>query len=177
VNRPAPLEQLESALLELGPGTLLGGILLLVFSLHIPLLNYPLVYDDGWVLITNGFLREPDWSLLASSEASKLHVPDAFRPTSVVFDVLSYRVLGLRAGAHHALSIALHLGVCASLWAWLRRLGASISSCAAATLLFGVTALHAEVVAVVSYREDLLAALRSLSSEPEFSARPRAGPS
>ena len=84
MNQPSPLEQLESALLELGPGTVLGGILLLIASLHLPVLNYPLVYDDGWVLITNGFLRQPDWSLLLGSEGSKLHVPDVFRPTSVV---------------------------------------------------------------------------------------------
>ena len=53
--------------------------------------------------------------LLFSPEAAAAHIPDAFRPTLVVFDMLSLRLLELRTTAHHALSIALHLGVCALL--------------------------------------------------------------
>jgi tetratricopeptide (TPR) repeat protein len=151
------LDELESALGEIGGARLLLGCLLLIALLHLPLLTYPLVYDDGWVLITNGFLRQPDLKLLLSPDAIALHVPDAFRPTSVLFDVLSYQLFGLHAGAHHLLSILLHLVVCALLWRWLLRLGASLTLASASCLLFGLTGLHAEVIAVVSYREDLLA--------------------
>lgn len=157
-----PLASLESALDELGRGRVVLGCLLLVALVHLPLLSYPLVYDDGWILITNGFLREPDLGLLFSPKAVTSHVPDAFRPTSVLFDVLSYRLFGLNAVAHHLTSILLHVGVCALLWRWLAQLGASGLLSTATCLLFGVTALHGEVIAVVSYREDLLAALIGL---------------
>jgi tetratricopeptide (TPR) repeat protein len=142
------------------------GVLALILVVHLPLLGFGLVYDDGWTLRGNGFLRPGvfDLALLASPEAMARHVPDAFRPTLVVFDMLSYRALELDPLAHHALSIALHLGVCALLLRLLARLGVARPLQLAALALFGVLAIHAEVVAVVSFREDLLAAALGLAA-------------
>lgn len=142
------------------------GVLALILVVHLPLLGFGLVYDDGWTLRSNGFLRPGvfELGLLASPEAMARHVPDAFRPTLVVFDMLSYRALDLDPMAHHALSIALHLGVCALLLRLLARLGAARPLQLAAVALFGVMAIHAEVVAVVSFREDLLAAALGLAA-------------
>lgn len=142
------------------------GLLALIALVHLPLLGFGLVYDDGWTLRSNGFLRPGafELGLLASPEASARHVPDAVRPTLVVFDMLSYRALGLSAAAHHALSIALHLGVCGLLLRLLARLGASRHLQLASVAVFGLLGIHAEVVAVVSYREDLLAAALGLAA-------------
>lgn len=141
-------------------------LLALIAIVHLPLLGFGLIYDDAWTLRSNGFLRPEHFelALLATPEAAARHVPDAFRPTLVVFDMLSYRVLGLRPWAHHALSIVLHVGVCALLARGLERLGASRALTLAATAVFGLLAVHAEAVAVVSFREDLLAALLGLGA-------------
>jgi tetratricopeptide (TPR) repeat protein len=146
--------------------TRLLGVLGLIALVHLPLLGFGLIYDDGWTLRSNGFLRPGhfDLGLLLSPEAAARHVPDAFRPTLVVFDAVSLRLLGLEAWGHHALSIALHLGVCALLARLLRRLGLGETATLASVVCFGLLGIHAEAVAVVSFREDLLAALLGLAA-------------
>jgi tetratricopeptide (TPR) repeat protein len=140
------------------------GLLALIAVVFLPTLNYGFVYDDGWTLRSNGFLREFDLGVLFSRDALSHHVPDAFRPTLVVFDAASYAVIGLRPWAHHALSVLLHVGVCALVLRLLRRRGAPLLLSGATTLLFGVMAIHAEAVAVISFREDLIAALLGLAA-------------
>ncbi len=143
----------------------LAVVLVFVALVYLPTLSFELIYDDGWTLIGNGFLRHPeDLPLLLTPQAHARAVPDAFRPVSVAFDVATYQWIGLRAWAHHALSIALHLLVCAALGAWLRGLGAPPRLRLTAVALFGVMGLHAEAVSVVSFREDLLAAGLGLSA-------------
>jgi tetratricopeptide (TPR) repeat protein len=139
---------------------LLAGVLGLIAAVHLPLLRFGFVYDDGWTLRSNGFLRPGafELGLLFSPEAAARHVPDPFRPTLVVFDMLSLRVLGLEPWAHHALSIALHLGCCWLLARLLRRLAAPPALILASVAVFGLLAIHAEAIAVISFREDLLAA-------------------
>jgi tetratricopeptide (TPR) repeat protein len=142
----------------------LAGLLALIAAVHLPLLRFGLIYDDGWTLRSNGFLRSGrlELGLLFSPEAMARHIPDAFRPTLVVFDALSLRVLGLEAWAHHCLSIALHLGVCLALERVLRRLEVAAPLRLASVACFGLLAIHAEAIAVISFREDLLAALLAL---------------
>jgi tetratricopeptide (TPR) repeat protein len=141
-----------------------AGVLALVALVYLPTLGYGFVYDDGWTILSNGFLRVPDPSLLLSPDAAARHVPDAFRPTLVLFDVLAYQLLGELARAHHALSLVLHLLVCALLYAWLGRLQAPFTLRVGAMALFGLLAIHAEAVTVVSFREDLLAAALGLGA-------------
>lgn len=141
------------------PRLALLGVLALVALVHLPLLGFQFVYDDGWTIVANGFLRVPaDLGLLLTPQAAARHVPDAFRPGLVVFDLLTYQLLGLSSALHHAVSIALHLGVCAAVARWMRVLGAPHHLVLGTVALFGLLAVHAEAVAVVSYREDLLAA-------------------
>lgn len=148
------------------PNILLAGLLGLIGLVHLPLLRFGLIYDDGWTLRSNGFLRpgQFDLGLLFSPEAAARHVPDAFRPTLVVFDALTLRVFGVAPWAHHGLSIALHLGVCVLLARLLRRLAAPEPLTLASVACFGLLAIHAEAVAVVSFREDLLAAALGLGA-------------
>ncbi len=139
------------------------GLLLLIGLVLLPVLGFGFVYDDGWTLVANGFLRVPgDLPVLLSPEAVARNIPDAFRPGLVVFDMLSYQVFGLDARWHHGLSWALHLGVCAAGAAWLRRLGAPQALWAGTLAVYGLLAIHAEAIAVVSFREDLLATLLAL---------------
>jgi tetratricopeptide (TPR) repeat protein len=160
--------------------TLLLGVLAVVGLVFLPSLFFGFVYDDHWTLVGNGFLRSPeDLGLLLRAEAVERNVPDAFRPTLVLFDLATYQLFGTRPLPHHALSIGLYLCICVLLERWLFGLGAPVAVRITTVGLWGVLAIHAEVVAVVSYREDLLAALFGLGAlvladRALESSRPRA---
>ncbi|MCX4243684.1 hypothetical protein [Paraliomyxa miuraensis] len=144
---------------RVSPRVLLLGVLLLSALLYLPTLTFAFVYDDHWTLLANGFLRQPgDLPRLLGPSAHAAHVPDAFRPTLVAFDTASYWLLGVDPWRHHAVSVLLHVSVVAAMATWLRRLGAPTALWASSAALFGVMAIHAEAVAVVSFHEDLLAA-------------------
>lgn len=147
------------------PWVLHLGILGLVAALCLPSLGYDFVYDDHWTIVSNGFLRTPSaWIGLLTPAAARAHVPDAFRAVSVLADGITYLAFGLRPAWHHAVSVALHVIVTALGARWLRRLGAPLHVQIGTAGLFGVMAIHAEPIAVVSYREDLLAAALGLSA-------------
>lgn len=157
------MASLDSNAPELPRWVLLTGVLAVVTLVYLPTVTFGFVYDDRWTIVGNGFLRVPsDLGLLMTKEAAALHVPDSFRPTLVVFDVLTYQLFGLHAPTHHAISIALHLGVCAVIAWWLRGLAAPLSLTMATVAVFGTLAIHAEAVTMISFREDLLAALLGL---------------
>lgn len=144
---------------RVSPRVLLWGVLVLSGLVYLPTLSFDLVYDDHWTILANGFLRSPqDLGLLLTPEAAARNVPDAFRPTLVAFDMASYQVLGVMPWRHHAVSVLLHVGVVAALCAWLRGLRAPPELWGTTGALFGVMAIHAEAVTVVSFHEDLLAA-------------------
>jgi tetratricopeptide (TPR) repeat protein len=144
---------------RVSPRVLLLGVLLLSAIVYLPTLTFDFVYDDHWTILANGFLRFPgDLPLLLGPEAHAANVPDAFRPTLVAFDMASYQLLGVDPWRHHAASVLLHVAVVALLAAWLRGLGAPPALWAGSAALFGVMAIHAEAVTVVSFHEDLLAA-------------------
>lgn len=144
---------------------LYGGILLLTAFVFGSTLTFGFVYDDHWTLLGNGFLRDlSNLPMLLGREAAASGVPDAFRPTLVVFDAVTYALLGLSPAAHHAMSVLLHVLVTGLVGLWLAREGAPRRIVVPATTLFGVLAIHGEAVAVVSYREDLLAAALGLAA-------------
>ena len=144
---------------------LFGGVLLLTAFAFGSTLTFGFVYDDHWTLLGNGFLRDlGNLPLLLGPEAAEAGVPDAFRPTLVAFDALSYAVLGLSSIGHHLVSVLLHVLVTALVGLWLSREGAPRRTVVTAMTLFGVLAIHGEAVAVVSYREDLLAAALGLGA-------------
>ncbi len=144
---------------------LYAGVLLLTAFAFGSTLTFGFVYDDHWTLLGNGFLRDLGnlW-MLAGPEAAQANVPDAFRPTLVVFDALTYQLLGLSPVGHHAFSVLLHVLVTALLGRWLAAEGAPRPVLVTSMTLFGVLAVHGEAVAVVSYREDLLAAALGLGA-------------
>lgn len=150
---------------RVSPRVLLLGVLLLSGLVYLPTLSFDFVYDDHWTILANGFLRVPgELPLLLTPRAHAAHVPDAFRPTLVAFDALSYRLLGVDPWPHHAASVLLHVGVVALLATWLRGLRAPPELWAGSAALFGVMAIHAEAVTVVSFHEDLLAAALGLAA-------------
>lgn len=150
---------------RVSPRVLLLGVLVLSALVFLPTLTFDLVYDDHWTILANGFVRSPeDLHLLLSRGATDSNVPDAFRPTLVVFDTLSYQLVGVVPWRHHAISVGLHVTMVALVAAWLRGLGAPAALWSSTAALFGVMAIHAEAVTVVSFHEDLLAAVLGLGA-------------
>ena len=142
---------------------IIGGLLALIAVVLLPTLRFGFVYDDWWTFVSNGFLRRPgELGVLLRREAVARNIPDAFRPTLVVFDVITYQLFATSRLLHHLLSVALHLTTCWLLERWLAQLGAPVVTRAATIALFGLMAVHAEAIAVVSFREDLLAAALGL---------------
>ncbi|RMG93676.1 MAG: hypothetical protein D6705_17990 [Deltaproteobacteria bacterium] len=130
----------------------------LVGVTFLPVVGFDLVYDDHLVLTDNGYLRtRGDLWKLFDGRAVEEGVPDAHRPVSVVWDVVTYRLFGLSAAAHHGLSLFLAAAASVLGFAWLRRRGEPPWTAFVAGAVFSVLAVHAEPVAVVSFREDLLA--------------------
>lgn len=157
-----PPDDPDRVLRALPPGIAILGVLALVALVFAQTLTFRFVYDDGWTIVSNGFLRVPDLGVLLGPEAPARHVPDATRPVQVLADIFLYKAVGLNAPVFHAASLGLHLAVCVALERWLAGLGASTVLRVCAVALFGVSAVHGESIAVVSFREDLLAALFGL---------------
>ena len=135
------------------------GVLVVIASVWLPTLGFGFVYDDHWVLLDNGFIRDAsNLGALLDGRAVRDGVPDAFRPASVAFDSLSMALVGTSEIGQHAISILLHLVTAAALGLWLGALGCPLPLRIGTVAIFGAMAIHAEAVAVVSYREDLLAA-------------------
>jgi tetratricopeptide (TPR) repeat protein len=159
----SPVSDSGQALPTLSARVVIGGLVGLVALVYLPTLRFGFIYDDGWTILSNGYLRNPsDLGLLWSPEAAQRNVPDAFRPTLVAFDAGIYQLIGTIAPLHHAVSVLLHVGVCLVLERWLKSLNAPLPIRASTVAVFGLLAIHAEVVTVVSFREDLLAALFGL---------------
>ncbi|MGH0032851.1 MAG: arylsulfotransferase family protein [Myxococcota bacterium] len=115
------------------------------------------VYDDLWVVVNNPFLK--DLSNFTGLWGGDLPagLPDGNRPAAIALYMLDYAIFGLEPWGWHLQNLLWHLA-CALSVAWLaRRLSEDERIARAAGLLFAVHAISSEAVAVVNYREDLVA--------------------
>jgi hypothetical protein len=125
------------------------------------------VYDDAWTIAHNEHLDSPLGSLLLATwkgEAKRLRIPDATRPAMVASTWIDRRLFGVHSWGYHAHSLGLHALTSTfaglAVFALTRRLRLATL----AAVLFTTAPLHAEVVAAVSNREDLIAALGVLGA-------------
>jgi hypothetical protein len=134
----------------------LGAIL--AFS---SVLGHGFVYDDGWTIVENRWLDRPFGELaglLASGEALAKGVPDATRPTMVLSLWLDRRLFGASPVGPHLVSLLLYGGCCLLATLLAARLTRKRLVALVAGAFFALAPLHAEPVAAVNYREDLLSA-------------------
>lgn len=120
--------------------------------------RFGFVYDDHWTLVHNPSLERPLGALMRSLAALDPTVPDVSRPAMVLLHWLERRAFGLgSAWGYHTVSLGLH--VACTLLAWrlafllVRRRAVALGAAA----LWSALPVHAEVVAAINYREDLLA--------------------
>ena len=129
--------------------------------------GFGFVYDDAWTLVDNDWLAHPLaelLGLLASGAAITRHVPDATRPVMVLMEAIERRVFALTPWGYHLDSLVLYGAACALATRLALLLSRKRHVGLAAGLFFAVAPLHAEVVAAINYREDLLAAVGVLGA-------------
>jgi hypothetical protein len=138
---------------------LVGTVALVAYA---RVLGFGFVYDDYWTIVSNSHLEGSLGTLIAlawSGKSLALGVPDATRPLMGWSSWLDRRLFGLTPWAHHLHSLLLYGAVTISVYLLAFALSRRRYTALAAALLFAVAPMHAEVVAAINYREDLLAAL------------------
>jgi tetratricopeptide (TPR) repeat protein len=133
-------------------------LLLLVAAFHGPSLRNGFVYDDLWTIVDNPVLRRPSNALaLLGPAPARALVPDAGRPTLLWSEMVDFALWGLAPWGYHLQNVAWHAGVVLLFFSATLALGVGVGTSLLAAALLAVHPLHVEVVAAVSYREDLLA--------------------
>jgi hypothetical protein len=132
------------------------------FSTYAQTFGFGFIYDDYWTVVNNAHLDKPVGQLLRaaiSGRSIEWGMPDATRPLMGLSLHLDRWLFGLSPMGYHVHSVCLYAAVCVAVFSLAFAVLRRFSSALAAGLLFAVSPLHAEVVAAVSYREDLLSAL------------------
>ncbi len=161
-------------------GLLFGlvGIAALAGVVFAPVATYGFAYDDHWTVEHNPALEgrlAPLLRTLLAGRAALRRIPDATRPAMVTSLWVDRRAFGADPAGYHLHSLLLYC-LCSAL-ATLAALSITRrwSSALAAGAFFAVMPVHAEVVAAINYREDLICAAAVLGVVAWLFA-PRRGP-
>ena len=134
----------------------------LAFTAVVPRSEF--VFDDHVLLERNAELQRPDIvrsafgrDYYAASE--QLGVSGYYRPIAVLCNAFDARVWKVRAAGAHVTNIVLHVATSLLLPAALSAIGVPGAAAWATALLFAAHPVHAESVAFISGRVDVLAAL------------------
>ncbi|MCG3129030.1 MAG: Beta-barrel assembly-enhancing protease [Phycisphaerae bacterium] len=143
---------------------LLGGVC------YLTSLGNQYAYDDTSIVLENPRVRAiadvraiwlSDWwqPQTARGRISERFRDRLYRPLTMFSFALNYAIHGMSAAAFHATNVALHMAACGLVWMLARRMLANPVSAAAAAALFAVHPVHAEAVAGLVGRAEVLAAI------------------
>ncbi len=134
-------------------GLLLGGITLAAFW---PVTNHDFInFDDGVYVYLNAHVRGGlNWQSIQWAFAN-LEV-GLWHPLTWMSHMLDCQWFGPRPGGHHLTSLVLHTANTLLLFVVLLRMTGALWRCALVAVLFGLHPLHAESVAWVAERKDVL---------------------
>jgi Tfp pilus assembly protein PilF len=154
------------------------GLFVLAVAVFANSLGHGFVWDDLPVILKNRFLTEPGawWRCFGRDFGLEItrHPVGYYRPLVFLSFVLNHAAAGLRPFAYHLTNVVLHGLITVLVFRLIGRLaGRRIGALAAA--LFAVHPVHAESVAFVAGRSDLLCAffllLSLLATIRSFEAR------
>ena len=149
----------------------LGLILLVTAALYAPSLRNGFTYDDEYIAAATHPSGQPN-AMIAElrplTEYFRAHywkgehaARGEYRPVTILSYAATYRLLGRTAAGEafpqHALNLLLHLCATALVYRLLRVVRARREAALLGALVFGVHAVHSEVVASVVGRAELLA--------------------
>jgi uncharacterized membrane protein len=129
---------------------------------YLQTLEFGFIYDDYWTVVGNTHLDKSLGELLRASGSGRTvewGMPDATRPLMSLSLWLDRRLFGLSPWGHHLQSVCLYAAVSVAVFCLAFALFRRYVAALVAGLAFALAPLHAEVVAAVNYREDLLATL------------------
>jgi tetratricopeptide (TPR) repeat protein len=139
------------------------GLVGLVALVHGRSVGFGFVYDDRWTILDNPVVTAPGGlARLLGASLGRANVPDAGRPLMLASVTLDWTVVGPRPWLFHLHNLVLHAAVACLGFLTLQRYGVARIMAALAAAIFAVHPLLVEPVAVINYREDLLAALFGL---------------
>ncbi len=137
----------------------------LVAATHAQLLGFEFVYDDRWTVVNNAYTAHPaNLAGLADGSAFAEGVVDAERPVALATVFLDRALFGLSPRGHHLQSLLWHLLATLLLGLLVLRAFGERPLAWLTAGFFAILPAHAEAVAVVSYREDLIAAAFSFAA-------------
>lgn len=124
-------------------------------------------FDDNFFVYNNQHVlkgltwENVRWSMTAGigKKATEWTDADYWRPLSLMSHMLDVSLFGLKAGAHHLMSVALHALTAVLLFLVTRMLTTTFWRSAFVAALFAVHPLHVESVAWVAERKDVLSGL------------------
>jgi tetratricopeptide (TPR) repeat protein len=147
----------------------LALLLVAVACVYASALRAPFFRDDHMLVLEDPRVQEPRSALehfgraYWAGPAGPVHSA-YYRPLVTLSFALDWRLGGGRAAPFHATNVALHLVVCALVFALARRGGATASAAALGAALFGLMPRLTEAVTWISGRTDLLAGGAALAA-------------
>ncbi|OYW75782.1 MAG: hypothetical protein B7Z37_11825 [Verrucomicrobia bacterium 12-59-8] len=121
-------------------------------------------FDDNVFVYENKHIlqgltwQNASWSLTAGIGRDSTDA-DFWRPLSFMSHMLDVSLFGLNAGAHHLMSVALHMLTTVALFLVLKAMTSRLWCSAFVAAFFAVHPLHVESVAWVAERKDVLSGL------------------
>ncbi|MCX8089950.1 MAG: tetratricopeptide repeat protein [Verrucomicrobiae bacterium] len=147
----------------LPPGPVAGGLALLAAAIYLPSLSADFAWDSVMQVRNDQFIHDlRNLPAVLTLRVLSMDVLDFNRPTQLLSLMADAAIWGRHPFGFHLTNILLHGGVTALLFLFARRLLGPWPALAAA-LVFAAHPLHAEAVAEVANREDLLAAFFTLA--------------
>jgi len=137
-------------------GIALAALAALVLVVYAPIVRHPfLVTDDPDYVSANGHVLA---GLTVAGVRWAFTTFDAANwfPLTWISHMIDVQLFGVRAGAHHLVSVLLHLANTVLLYAVLRRLTGAAGRSVWVAALFALHPLHVESVAWIAERKDVL---------------------
>lgn len=147
----------------LSPALAAGGLALVAAALYLPSLSADFAWDSVMQVRNDHFIHDPrNLPAVLTLRVLSMDVLDFNRPAQLLSLMADAALWGRHPFGFHLTNLLLHAGVTALLFLLARRL-IGLWPAVAAALVFAVHPLHAEAVAEVGNREDLLAAFFTLA--------------
>lgn len=141
----------------------IAGLNALLGSLtYARVLGLGFAYDDHWTIVDNAALGRPLGELLGSIALARPGIeaiPDSSRPFMLASVWLDRRLFGSDPTGFHLASLSYYALACAAVTLLLYGLSRRVRIAAAGGAFFALAPVHAEAVAAINYREDVLAGL------------------
>ena len=141
----------------------MAAVLFGAFILYLPCLEYGFVFDDHSLVENN-----PAVSSLPEAARQLVSLNVGYRPLRTFSYAVDHAVGGMDPMIFHLSNLLYHLLVLLAMGWVFREAGLSLPVTLTALALFAVHPVHADTVAYISGRRDLLAALFSLLAFGSF---------